>query len=260
MKKWFLFATAILFLFLSACGNDNTISCSNCSEPISSNAQFCSKCGNSLNNSADNTQSAATQPKEITREELLLQLGGILEVDFEDLGRYLDWLYDSTYYIECKIEEVGYSSLYKTYQYILGESFQNEIFIHNEQRFDEGDYVYVSVRGLDTKHVIRGSTSISKSKEADIEYMSVEEYINIYKALNKTKFKTTGYIFDAGVDSDGQIIYLMYASEEAYIAGMRGRRILFLEEQTNIVGKKIQVIGSGESGYRGLSNCSVVSD
>ena len=256
MKK--LLAVMIIFvLLLSACTNSNKITCSNCDEPLSKNSLFCSKCGNAVNS----TQNESDSPKEISREELIGKLGGVLNVSCDEMIKYRDLLQESKYYIEGKIEKAEYDTFYKTYQYELDAGLFDTITVHSTQKFGKGDYVYVTVKGLTTYHGVSDRIDISKSKQ-DQTYFTAEDYFEICKNNEKTLFKVTGYILDSHDDIYGNTIYYMYESENSYQSDKtKNNRILmeFSDEQTNIIGKKIQIIGNLWSDGE-LHQCSIVSD
>lgn len=258
MRKLLVFVVVIAVLVLSACRN-NAISCSNCGESVQKNAVFCSKCGCALNSANNETIGQTDASKELTRDELISQLGGILEVSCEQLDKYCSMLYYTKFHIEGTIKKAEYNSFYETNEYELKAGY-DEITIHSTQGFSEGDYVYVTVLGLTTYHGVDDKVSISKSKTSEA-YLTTEEYFDIHKALEKTRFKVTGYLFDSYVDFYGDTIYRMYDSEDAYKAdsgGHDGIRIEFADKQANIMGKKIQVMG--ELWSDGLHKCSIVSN
>jgi hypothetical protein len=258
MKRFIaLSLVSLLVILLSACGSTDSITCSKCNEALPKNSLFCSQCGNAVNSTQP---SEADNPKEITREALIAKLGGVLNVSCEEIIKYRDLLEKSEYYIEGKIEKAEYDTFYKTYEYELDAGLFDTVTVHNTLIFNEGDYVYVTVKGLGTYHGVSDRIEISKSK-ANEEYLSAEEYFKICKANEKTRFKVTGYILDSYIDIYGDTIYYMYESEEDYTGEKYWDKCILIEfsdKQTNIMGKKIQVMGSlwGD----GLHNCSIVSD
>lgn len=258
MKKLFVLVMTVIILLLSSCGN-NTANCSNCGGDIQEGDLFCKKCGSDLTDKNDESVGKTDDPKELTQEELISLLGGVLEASCEEVDEYRLLLKYSDFYIEGKIEKAEYDTFFETYEYKLDAGFDS-ITIHSTNKFVKGDYVYVTVLGLSTNHGVHDEISVSKNKTNE-EYLTAEEYFDICKALSRTRFKITGYIFDNPVNIGGEAVCRMYDSEAAYKAdkgGYAGIRLAFSEKQENIIGKKIQVMG--ELLDDGLHNCSIVSD
>lgn len=207
------------------------------------------------NNTINNTQSETQKPKEITREELIAKLGGVLTVSCDEMIKYYELLHESKYYIEGKIEKAEYSTYFKEYEYEIDAGLFDTIKIESKEKFDKGDHIYLSVRGLSRSYADYEVIQISKNK-TNAEYLNAEDYYEIYEAQVQTRFIVTGYILNKYGSE-----YCMYESKEDYTGNIYSDRyilIAFSDEQTNIMGKKIQIMGKLDGA--GLYNCSLVSD
>ena len=209
----------------------------------------------------NDTQSETDRPKELTRAAILENLGEVLTVSFDEMMKYIDVLNESKFYIEGKIEKAEYSSFFKYYEYELDAGLLNTITIRDSQKFEEGDYVYATVRGISDFHDEIDTIAISKNT-SNQAYLRTEDYFEICEKKEQTRFKVTGYILDSYVDINGTTTYYMWESENAYTADKNRSKcikIIFSDEQTNIVGKEIQVIG--HLNWNGILNkCSIVSN
>ena len=206
-------------------------------------------------NTINNTQSETNKPKELTREELIAKLGGVLTVSCDEMIKYYELLQESKYYIEGKIEKAEYSTFFKEYEYEIDAGLFDTITIESKEKFDEGDYIYITVTGLSNFYNTYDVSSISKSK-TNAKYLTAEDFYEIYESKEKTRFKVTGYILNKYGDK-----YCMYESEADYTGNKYSDKyisIVFSDEQTNFMGKKVQLIG--KLGSDGLYQCSLVSD
>lgn len=215
----------------------------------------------------NNTQTEINKPKKLTREEILNNLGEVLTVSFDEMVKYIDVLQESKFYIEGKIEEAKYDSFNKYYRYELDAGLFDTITIHDSQKFEEGDYVYVTVKGLSDYNDEFDTIQISKSK-SNQTYLGAEDYFEMCEKRAKTRFKVTGYILDSHTNTlyasiyYGKTIYYMWESENAYELDKSRSNciaIVFSDDQTNIIGKKIQVIGNLNWDGK-LTGASIVSN
>ena len=205
------------------------------------------------NTTINNTQNETNKPKELTREELIAKLGGVLTVSCDEMIKYYELLQESKYYIEGRIEEAEYNTFYKRYEYEIDAGTVDIIRIESKEKFNEGDYVYITVNGLSNFYKTYDVSSISKSK-TNAKYLTAEDFYEIYEAKEKTRFKVTGYILNKSGDA-----YWMYESEADYTGDKYSDKyisIVFSDEQTNFMGKKVQIIGKLRSD--GLYQCSLV--
>lgn len=203
----------------------------------------------------NNSQSETNKLKEITREELIAKLGGVLTVSCDEMIKYYELLQESKYYIEGKIEKAEYDTFFKEYEYEIDAGLFDTITIESKEKFNEGDYVYITVSGLSNFYNTYGVSSISKSK-TNAKYLTAEDFFEIYESKEKTRFKVTGYILNKYGDK-----YCMYESEANYTGNKYSDKyisIVFSDEQTNFMGKKVQLIG--KLGSDGLYHCSLVLD
>ena len=157
--------------------------------------------------------------------------------------------------LKVKLKKQNTVHFFKEYEYEIDAGLFDTITIESKEKFDEGDYIYITVTGLSNFYNTYDVSSISKSK-TNAKYLTAEDFYEIYESKEKTRFKVTGYILNKYGDK-----YCMYESEADYTGNKYSDKyisIMFSDEQTNFMGKKVQLIG--KLGSDGLYQCSLVSD
>lgn len=213
---------------------------------------------------------------EWTYEKLENELGGIITIDLVSVRDCLNEISWHDYYFSgivvetnsisrdiltlCDDSEGGGKSV------IVSQGEENQYFA------EKGETVYVkaqNIQSLDDDYYLSSKTTnlsdgyISCDKK-DEEYVSIHE-LNRYmdKIYKDTYFKTEGIVIQDGEDFDGNPEYYLYPSEESYKEDKFLRlEISFLEEQSNIVGKTVTIIGNPDknASYQGLTRCSIVEE
>lgn len=212
---------------------------------------------------------------EWTYELLEDEFGGVVELDFDSAVICLNLLAEQSYSVSGYVVNTNDLSTDiltlsedpdapVSYQITVGQGGNNKYFAK------EGEMVYVRAHNIEsytenyyltTLNVAGGYVSPDRKED---EYLSVSEFIKLMDQIyEETYFKIEGYILQDGEDYEGNPKYYLYQSEEAYNANKYGRiKIQFSEEQRNISGKEVLIIGIPDISVsdNSLQNCSVVEE
>ena len=225
-----------------------------------------SACGNS-NNDNDIDTEVTEAPKIEDRSALIEIMGGIMDVDVSTLWVY-HFMLNEPYYICGYVVPDAY---YSSGGFVLGDSdYRNttptiDVMDNHfdESKYEEGSFVYIKALPNGQDGVFLREIS---DTETDNDYLSVEEYSEISKAVSSTYFKVTGFIGSVTED-DGSYICKLYESVEEYKDNDVidwGITLCFDEYPSNINGQVITVVGEycpiGIIDEPILNHCSIIDD
>lgn len=209
------------------------------------------------------------EPKEWTYELLEEEFGGIIELDFESTKKSLDLIENNKYAICAYIIQKKEVHMYKDLYYITvtdnvensysGNTIDVCITQNAFNKVSEGEYIYAI--GNSGANNDLSSFSLSCHTNGYISHNEIEnaltisEYIKLMEEISKnTYFQVQGVIIQDGEN------YMLYESKEAYKENKFGYiRLDFTEEQHNLNGKTVTVIGKTDTFlHMGLIDCSIV--
>lgn len=219
----------------------------------------------------------AKEQKEWNYEELEKEFGGIIETDCVSVRDCLNILSWEDYYVSGYVVDVNILSpdILKLSEDLDGKtSFQITVLQGGDNQYfaKVGETVYVKAENTDSfdENYYLSSNTVNlkdgyvSAKKLDDSYLSVLEFIRLMDKIYKdTYFRTTGIIMQDGENYDGTPRYYLYPSEDSYKEDKLTRvELSFLEEQTNIVGKTVTVVGNPDKNatFQGLTNCSIVEE
>lgn len=213
--------------------------------------------------------------KEWTYELLEEEFGGIVEVNYAELRDCLKLLSEEEYMVCGYIRELGsYEFMGHDISHVeiadskMENKYKNNLYVgckpFDLKDLSVGDFVYAKGTFLakveyaknDYSYQINADGNVSKEKQEDKDCISVTDFYNLMdKIYDDTLFKVTGLII-----KDGDRYYL-YQSEEAYKESKYNRiDIEFSEEQNNLNGKNVTIIGRADTFSNvgtGLIDCSI---
>lgn len=222
-----------------------------------------SGCGNSNNIKIEYYEN----PKIEERSDLIDIMGGVLKVDASTLWNY-HFMLTEPYYI------CGYvvpDSFYSSRGFVLGDSNSRNTtstidvmdYHFDESEYKEGSFVYIKALPNGQDGVFLKEIS---SSETDNDYLSVEEYYEISKTINRTYFEITGFIGSVK-EEDGNYICKLYESVEKYEEKDVidwGITLYFDEYPNNVNGQVVSIVGEycpiGIDDEPILLRCSLIDD
>lgn len=217
------------------------------------------------------------EPKEWTYELLEKEFGGIVELSYGELKDCLKLL-SSKEYCVC-----GYVRGFGSYEFMghdiahieiadneIENKYERKLRICCEksdlENLSEGDYVYsngtflakVEYTITDYSYQIDTNGIPVRENKNNRDYITVRDFYKLIdEILDDTFFEVEGLII-----KDGDRYYL-YQSEETYKESKYNRiDIEFSENQNNLNGKTLLIIGKPEVGsmYCGLKECSIIEE
>lgn len=214
------------------------------------------------------------EPKEWTYELLEKEFGGIIELDFESTKKSLDLLEEHEYVTCGFITEKRESSMFgkELYNITITDDLENSYSGNTinvsitQNAFDkvsEGDFIYASgtmnyvdYGGAKSDNSVSMSCHVKGyiSPQTIENSVPIKEYIeNAREISEETYFQVKGVIIQDGEN------YMLYESKEKYKEDKFGYiRLNFTEEQHNLNGKTVTIIGKPDTYlYMGLIECSI---
>lgn len=214
--------------------------------------------------------------KDWTYELLEKEFGGIIETDCISVRDCLNILERKEYFICGYMRDVNTTTLLG---YNIGgfdltdEENDNKNTVHvgyeikdSPQWFTEGDFAYVKGELLESytdEYQVSSDEGRICQNSNNTDWFSVRDFKNLIdKIYKETYFKTEGIVLQDGEDNDGMPKYYLYPSEEMYKEDKFARvRLLFSDAQSNLIGKRIVVIGKPDvSCSTTLKECSIIEE
>lgn len=220
--------------------------------------------------------------KELTYETLQEEFGGIIDIDFSSARECMRLIRNKEYTVGGYVIDKKQNNIIDVDLYIItitdDKGYSNErntieTFVTQDDftSIDEGDFIYacgkMEYNNYYTENYPRldcdNKGSITKNDSGN--NISVADYVeDVNKIFDDTFFRIEGVIIQDGTDYEGKPAYKLYESEKSYEEDKSCYiSIIFSEEQHNLNGKKIKVIGNYDDlssyGY-GLINCSIVDE